>query len=154
MQPKTPKQAFDFFPGIWKIDRRVTGKIPVQNAIANGYGLFIASTMDPNLMVYSEKVAIHHCNTTHIGRQQYQYRYDTTESSLSKHFHDGKLFYRLHLVDGQMNGRHLCIRDRYVSNYIFEADKLHITYKVDGPLKSYEITSVYTRISYKGICSG
>ncbi|TSJ80796.1 MAG: DUF6314 family protein [Candidatus Cardinium sp.] len=89
MQPKTLKEAFDFFPGVWKIARRITAKIPQQNAIAHGYGFFIAST--PHLILYSEKVAIHYFNTTHIGRQQYQYRYDIAKSSLSKHFHDGRL---------------------------------------------------------------
>ncbi|TSJ80795.1 MAG: DUF6314 family protein [Candidatus Cardinium sp.] len=66
-------------------------------------------------------------------------------------FAEGLLFYRLHLLDGQLNGAHLCIQDRYLSNYIFEADRLHIMYQVDGPLKCYRITSVYTRMSYKEV---
>ncbi|WP_250238070.1 hypothetical protein [Cardinium endosymbiont of Oedothorax gibbosus] len=37
MKPKTTKQVFDFFPGMWKMVRRVTVEIPEQNAIANGY---------------------------------------------------------------------------------------------------------------------
>ncbi|WP_114910110.1 DUF6314 family protein [Cardinium endosymbiont of Sogatella furcifera] len=151
MQPKTAKQVFDFFPGIWKIARHVTAKISKQNAIAYGYGLFTASEINPNLVVYSEKVAIHYLqsNTTHIGKQQYQYLYDTAEASLSKHLHNGNLLYKLNLLNGQIDGEHVCMQDSYLSNYIFETHRFRIIYTVDGPLKCYRITSIYTSMAGK-----
>lgn len=148
MQPNSAKQIFDFFPGVWKIARWVTAEIPAQNAIAHGYGLFTVSKENPCLILYSEKVTLHplQSHTTHIGKQQYQYIYDMANASLSKHFYDGRLLYRFNLLDGQINGAHLCIQDRYVSKYIFEADRFSVVYMVDGPLKHYRITSVYTPI--------
>ncbi|MCT4697093.1 MAG: DUF6314 family protein [Candidatus Cardinium sp.] len=151
MQPKTAKQVFDFFPGIWKIARHVTAKMPEQNATAHGYCLFTTSATKPNLVVYSEKVAIHYLqsNTTHIGKQQYQYRYDMAEASLSKHLHNGSLLYKLNLRNDQIDGAYVCMRDSYLSNYIFETDRFRIIYTVDGPLKCYRITSVYTSMPNK-----
>jgi RPE3 domain-containing protein len=116
-------------------------KVDAQNSLVH-------SKMRNGIILYSEEVIIHNSilNANTIGRQKYQYKYDTTTSSLSKHFNDGGFFYNIEISDHKIGGRHLCIRDTYVATYMFEDNKFTLSYHVHGPSKNYEITTQYSKV--------
>lgn len=150
---KTGKQIFDFLPGVWKISRNVVSKVLYENIKANGYGAFIVSQNDHNIILYSEKVTIYNSglNTSGIGTQKYKYKYDITTSSVSKYFNDERFFYTINISDNQIDGEHLCLRDKYISNYVFGDDRFTLTYSVNGPSKCYDIITEYTKMSAENL---
>lgn len=145
---KTSRQIFDYFPGIWKLNRRTSSQLKqwqnnsMGEAIrADGYAVFTPCENEKNTLFYSEKVTVYNLNlngsTSTQGmeaRQRYQYKYDEETSTLSKYFTDGRLFYDVKFIgqegesmgmvtgDTSINkvcGAHLCIQDNYVSDYKF-----------------------------------
>jgi hypothetical protein len=134
---------------MWKIARKVVSQVSYENIEADGYGSFIVSRDDPNLIFYSEKVTIRnlYLNTSIIGKQKYEYKFDITTSSISKYFNDGRFFYTINIADHKIGGEHLCLSDKYTSNYIFGKEKFRLAYSVAGSFKNYEIITDYTRIN-------
>lgn len=158
MKTKAAKQIFDFLPGIWKIARNVVSQVSYENIQASGYGAFIVSTNDPNLILYSEKVTIckldpnaSNLNASNFGTQKYKYKYDITTSSISKYFNDGRFFYTMNISDYKIDAEHLCIRDKYIPNYVFGEGRFSLIYSVDGPSKCYKIITEYTKISTEDV---
>ena len=151
MKSKIVKQVFDFLPGRWKIARSVASQVLCENIKADGDAAFIVSKDNPNLILYSEKVTIYNSalNTSLIAMQKYKYKHDIATSSISKYFNDGKFFYKLNISDHKIGGEHLCIQDKYTSNYVFGDGQFTITYSVEGPSKCYEIITEYTKIDCK-----
>lgn len=166
------KQLFDILPGIWKITRETLTplnqwqKSGAECIRANGFAAFTADAADPNLLIYSEKVTINSGNDINSGlngleaKQKYKYRYDTTNSSLTKYFFDDRLFYTLKVDtqhDGQSTeasafnevvgcGTHLCEKDLYEANYSFCNDQyFELKYTVNGPKKRYQIINQYEK---------
>lgn len=76
---KTAREFFDFLPGIWQINRKVISHHAHDlNFKAEGYGAFIPSNNEPDLILYSEKVNINNSeksNVSIIGKQKYEYKY-------------------------------------------------------------------------------
>lgn len=89
---KKAKQIFDFLPGKWDITRNFIS-LPQslhKPHIALGHAIFTLSEDDSNLLLYSEKITM---SDSLVGTQEYSYRYDEINNSLSKYFSDGRLFY-------------------------------------------------------------
>lgn len=149
---KTSRQIFEYFPGIWKLNRRTSSKLKqwpgnsTGEAIrADGYAIFAFSELDKNVLIYSEKVTVYNLNFNDAAsaqgmeaRQKYEYKYDEQTSTLSKYFSDGRLFYEINFIgsegestgtvagDTRTNkicGEHLCIQDNYVSDYKFASNR-------------------------------
>ncbi|MDG1436200.1 MAG: DUF6314 family protein [Rickettsiaceae bacterium] len=141
---KKAQQIFDFLPGKWSITRNFIS-LPQslhKTHIALGHATFTASEDDSNLLLYSEKITM---SDSIIGTQEYSYRYDEINHSLSKYFSDGRLFYIIDTSNGKASGYHLCIKDIYKSEYIFDNDQFSITYFITGPSKNCKIITKYTK---------
>lgn len=145
MNNKTPKQIFDFLPGTWDISRTMIAHTTDSFHKAVGYGTFLISDHDPNIILYSEQLKM--LNSATIGTQKYSYHYDVFTDILSKYFDNDAFFYQLNILDDRIYGSHLCIKDQYVSNYTLNKDNMTITYYVCGPSKNHTIITEYTNNS-------
>lgn len=142
-----PQTFFYSLSDVWKITRNVICQTPHDNLRAEGYGAFILSNDNPNLLLYSEKVNIYTHDKINTGTQKYQYKYDPITSSVSKYFNDGRFFYKLNVLDkSKISGQHLCNQDTYTAQYVFKEDQFTLTYCVNGPSKFYEITTEYIKV--------
>lgn len=166
------KQIFEYFPGIWRLSRQtLTSKQEWEQSgaeciKASGFAAFTHAKDDPNVLVYSEKVAItvpEDQSSAMNGieaRQKYKYRYDGQASTLTKYFFDDRLFYTMDGGHGRAVsasdasgcgeimacGEHLCERDFYEAKYNFRDGRtFSLTYTVEGPKKCYEIRTEYER---------
>ncbi len=146
MLQKTSKQIFDFLPGLWKITREIVSNSFDKNIIADGCGLFSLKE-NLNIILYSEKVNICNIdiNNTYIAKQKYKYKYDINTSSISKYFNNDKFFYIIKILDNQIYGEHLCVKDQYVSHYTFFDNDFILTYYIQGPFKNYKIITKYSK---------
>lgn len=151
MEIKTAKQAFDFLPGLWRLTRNVKSQLLSEKITASGYGMFVVFKDDPNLILYSEKVNLYNVNLNiHAScTQKYKYKYDVSKASICKYFSDDRFFYELRVVDNKANGGYLCVRDKYIPNYVFSENRFSLTYAVNGPSKSYEIVTDYKKYAQK-----
>nr|MCH9754136.1 hypothetical protein [Alphaproteobacteria bacterium] len=77
----------------------------------------------------------------------YKYKYNKKSQKISKYFSDDKLFYHLEISKNAVSGYHLCLQDEYKSAYHFvDNNKFTIIYDVQGPKKSYSISTEYSRL--------
>jgi Family of unknown function (DUF6314) len=147
---KTARQIFDSLRGEWGISRVIESTIPQKNRyIAEGVAFFTLSKDNADTILYSEKLEMHNpsLNDSFSMTQKYQYKYDADTLSLYKYFIDERLFYKLKISGDKISGEHICIDDKYISDYVFDNDQLIISYIVSGPKKSYEIKTSYRKIS-------
>lgn len=170
--PTTAKQIFEYLPGIWRLSRQTLTSLKewersgAECIRGNGFAAFIHAENDPNVLIYSEKVAItvpddqSSAMNGMEAKQKYKYRYDGQASTLSKYFFDDRLFYAMDASKGAETtstgvsgygeitacGEHLCERDFYEAKYNFRDQHMFsLTYMVNGPKKCYEICTEYER---------
>lgn len=170
MKMGSARQIFDSLPGIWKLTRETLTPLKhwqhsgAQSIKASGFAAFTTSDLDPNLLIYSEKVTIDSNNGSEMNgveaKQKYKYRFDNSTSSLTKYFFDDRLFYTMEIESKHDNettearasneitgcGTHLCIQDLYEANYSFYSDHFfQLKYTINGPKKCYEIINKYEK---------
>ncbi|MBO0836070.1 MAG: hypothetical protein J2P28_11195 [Actinobacteria bacterium] len=69
-----------------------------------------------------------------------------SDGSADVYFADGREFYRVHLGFGSCHAVHRCRADRYkVIVTMLSADSFSEIWRVTGPAKDYDLTTVYTR---------
>ena len=72
--------------------------------------------------------------------------YGRSDGSADVRFADGREFYRLDLSYGSSKAAHPCRADRYVVTVTrLSADTFSEVWRVTGPAKDYDMTTVYTR---------
>jgi hypothetical protein len=72
--------------------------------------------------------------------------YGRSDGSADVRFSDGREFYRLDLSYGSSKAAHPCRADRYVVTVTrLSADAFSEVWRVTGPAKDYDMTTVYTR---------
>lgn len=79
-----------------------------------------------------------------------EYFYSYEDGNVIKYFSDGKLFYPLEFkCEGRLSiiGEHLCDCDLYKAVYsIKDESSFSLEYTVNGPNKSYKITTKFVRL--------
>ncbi|MGV2433082.1 MAG UNVERIFIED_CONTAM: DUF6314 family protein [Rickettsiaceae bacterium] len=132
------EQVFELIKGLWRINRRIIHKTPIESYMGRGIAAFSLSGND--LLLYHEKINLVNLQTQleASGHQKYKYRHDLSKDKIVKYFDDEKLFYELHLKSNTAYGEHLCSQDNYKANYLFDSqDRFSLYYEVKGPNKDY-----------------
>ncbi len=139
------EQILSSLRGSWKIERTITHRFPIiESYQATGSAKF--SLEEVHTLHYEEEVKLRNLRTKDVfqSTQQYVYRYDAVLDTLTKHFSDGRLFYKLEISDNGASGYHLCQEDHYSAEYLFESqENFSLTYLVKGPRKDYTMQTQY-----------
>ncbi len=131
---RTPRVLADF-EGRWKITRSIVPKRG-PNGRFEGLGLWSA---DGDGLAYRETGTLFLDGAPPMQAER-RYRW---APDLSVYFDDGRFFHRVPAAGGRT--QHWCDPDTYTVEYEFaDWPTFSVTWQVQGPRKSYEMTSLYT----------
>jgi uncharacterized protein DUF6314 len=125
------------FEGSWIIARRIVTQPGDHVALFDGTGIWVPENGG---LAYAETGILTMEGAPPMTATR-RYRW---ESDLSVHFDDGRFFHRVPPAGGQT--AHFCDPDSYDVVYDFGAwPMFDVTWTVNGPRKSYVMTSHYRR---------
>lgn len=145
---KTAQQIFVLMQGVWRINRIIIHKVPLESYEGSGFAEF--SLLGDGALLYHEKIKLKNLETQIevTGYQKYKYNYNPDKDEIVKYFNDGRLFYALEQNNESAFGKHLCGQDNYQANYQFKSEENFLLYyEIKGPKKNYTISTEYTKMS-------
>lgn len=81
-----------------------------------------------------------------------EYR-ERDDGTIDVHFSDGRFFFHLDLREERSTAVHLCGEDRYeIETIVVDRDRLEERWRVFGPTKDYEASTIWVRCVSDGTC--
>jgi hypothetical protein len=140
--------TLDFLRGRWRIERRIADHRAGGTGTFDGVARFEAEGAE---VKGTEVLAYHEDGELRFGGHRgpasrsliYRRRPDGTADVC---FADGREFYRLDARSGAWQGQHDCGHDRYtVAGEMLDSGRFRERWRVRGPDKDYEITTILVR---------
>ena len=129
------------FAGEWRIERQIKDHLAGDTLKFSGTASF---TPEDDALRYLETGILQRSGQADMTASQ-RYLWRQTEGGIEVFFADGRFFHRLESAE-QANAVHDCPPDFYRVAYDFsDFSRWNSRWRVTGPRKDYEMTSVYCR---------
>lgn len=145
--PWLPDGTIGYLAGTWDVVREIADHRNGQAGEFRGQARFQPEVPGPGgpVLVFTEEGELRF--GAHRGPAGRSLRYGgRADGAADVCFADGRAFYRLDLRTGCCRAVHLCRADRYAVTVTWlDADSFTEIWRVTGPAKDYDLTSVYRR---------
>jgi hypothetical protein len=133
-----------FLVGSWKVQRLILDRACGLNGRLDGHATFAPCWVDG--LSYKERGRLVFDKHEGWAEQSYLYDFSQSEGRASVRFSDRRLFHDLDLSAGLQRVQHSCDPDRYDGLFVAVGPtEWWSMWKVAGPRKDYELTTIYTR---------
>jgi hypothetical protein len=142
-----PANTIGYLAGEWNVVREIADHQSGQSGEFRGRASFrpAAANSRGSVLDFVEEGELRF--GAHRGPASRSLRYrGRADGTADVYFADGRAFYRLDLRTGSCRALHPCRSDRYVVTVTWlDADSFTEIWRVTGPAKDYDMTTVYTR---------
>lgn len=145
--PWLPGGTVEYLAGDWDVVREIADHLGGQPGEFRGRASFRpgSATASGRVLDFAEQGELRFGGYQGPATRSLQYE-GLADGSADVRFADGRAFFRLDLRCGRCRAEHLCRADRYAVTVTWlSPDCFTEIWRVTGPDKDYDMTTVYTR---------